>query len=176
MLRRDEKKFDFLGLFTEEISGKKNKSNGAIILNGNKILIEKRSRLNGKLKDSYEIDCDDLAVEDIDRPAINRIEIDLKDRKISLKTLDHEMLDHFEDKLLNIIEGPKIRESAQNIEDSQISSSSVIESSSKNEIKSDSAISEIDIPDQIRKYHDLYKEGIISEEEFENKKKELLNS
>ena len=42
--------------------------------------------------------------------------------------------------------------------------------------KSEEKISEIDIPDQIRKYHDLYKEGIISEEEFENKKKELLSS
>ena len=32
-----------------------------------------------------------------------------------------------------------------------------------------------DIPDQIRKYHDLYKDGIITEEEFESKKKELLD-
>ena len=42
-------------------------------------------------------------------------------------------------------------------------------------VQNDSKISEIDIPDQIRKYHELFKEGIISEEEFENKKKELLN-
>ena len=33
-----------------------------------------------------------------------------------------------------------------------------------------------DIPEEIRKYHDLLKDGIITEEEFENKKKELLNS
>ena len=33
-----------------------------------------------------------------------------------------------------------------------------------------------DIPEEIRKYHDLLKDGIITEEEFESKKKELLNS
>ncbi|MBQ2962530.1 MAG: SHOCT domain-containing protein [Methanobrevibacter sp.] len=33
-----------------------------------------------------------------------------------------------------------------------------------------------DIPGEIRKYHELLKDGIITEEEFENKKKELLNS
>ena len=31
-----------------------------------------------------------------------------------------------------------------------------------------------DIPEEIRKYHELLKDGIITEEEFENKKKELL--
>ena len=33
-----------------------------------------------------------------------------------------------------------------------------------------------DIPEEIRKYHDLLKDGIITEDEFEAKKKELLNS
>jgi predicted Zn-dependent peptidase len=33
-----------------------------------------------------------------------------------------------------------------------------------------------DIPEEIRKYHELLKDGIITEEEFEEKKKELLKS
>ncbi|ADC46754.1 hypothetical protein mru_0903 [Methanobrevibacter ruminantium M1] len=166
MARREENTFDFLGLFTEEIGGKKNKSNGAIKFQKDKLFIEKRSRLNGKLKDSYEISYDELDSESIDRPAINRVEIKLKDKTISLKTLDHEMLDNFEDKLLDIVEGPKLA-----VEDSPVANAPY----NAAEIKSDSKIGEIDIPDQIRKYHELYKEGIISEEEFENKKKELLD-
>ena len=165
MARREEKKYDFLGLFTEEIGGKSDKSNGAINLIDNKLFIEKRSRLNGKIKESYEISFDDLDSEKITRPAINRIEIQLKDKKLKLKTFDHEMLDNFEDKLLNIVEGPKMVETPQTMENT----------SKVAAVQNDSKISEIDIPDQIRKYHELFKEGIISEEEFENKKKELLN-
>ena len=33
-----------------------------------------------------------------------------------------------------------------------------------------------DVPAEIRKYHDLLKDGIITAEEFEKKKKELLNN
>ena len=161
MARRGENEFDFLGLYIEEINGKEDKSNGAIKLREDSIFIEKRSRLNGKVKDSFEVAYDDIVSDGVDRPAKNRLVIQFKDRKVSLKTIDYEMLDVLEDKLFDILEGPQ---------DVPQAPQTVIAA------KSEEKISEIDIPDQIRKYHDLYKEGIISEEEFENKKKELLSS
>ena len=172
MARRGENEFDFLGLYIEEINGKEDKSNGAIKLREDSIFIEKRSRLNGKVKDSFEVAYDDIVSDGVDRPAKNRHVIQFKDRKVSLKTIDYEMLDVLEDKLFDIIEGPQDtpqvnQEAPQNISQAH---QTVISA------KSEEKISEIDIPDQIRKYHDLYKEGIISEEEFENKKKELLSS
>lgn len=165
MARRGENEFDFLGLYIEEINGKEDKSNGAIKLREDSIFIEKRSRLNGKVKDSFEVAYDDIVSDGVDRPAKNRLVIQFKDRNVSLKTIDYEMLDSLEDKLFDIIEGP------QDVpQDVPQAPQTVIAA------KSEEKISEIDIPDQIRKYHDLYKEGIISEEEFENKKKELLSS
>jgi len=165
MARRGENEFDFLGLYIEEINGKEDKSNGAIKLREDSIFIEKRSRLNGKVKDSFEVAYDDIVSDGVDRPAKNRLVIQFKDRKVSLKTIDYEMLDVLEDKLFDIIEGP------QDVpQDVPQAPQTVIAS------KAEDKISEIDIPDQIRKYHDLYKEGIISEDEFENKKKELLSS
>lgn len=165
MARRGENEFDFLGLYIEEINGKEDKSNGAIKLREDSIFIEKRSRLNGKVKDSFEVAYDNIVSDGVDRPAKNRLVIQFKDRKVSLKTIDYEMLDVLEDKLFDIIEGPQ--DVSQDVSQAP---QTVIAA------KSEEKISEIDIPDQIRKYHDLYKEGIISEEEFENKKKELLSS
>ena len=100
--------FDFLGLLTESVDGNDNKSNGAIKLDEDSIYIELRSRLNGKVKDAFEIAYDDLNAEDIDRVADNKVIAD--------------------------------------------------------------------VPAEIRKYHDLLKDGIITAEEFEKKKKELLNN
>ena len=64
--------FDFLGLLTENIDGNDNKSNGAIKLDEDSIYIELRSRLNGKVKDAFEIAYDDLNADDIDRVADNK--------------------------------------------------------------------------------------------------------
>ena len=80
--------------------------------------------------------------------------INLSDKNIILKTLDDDMLNNFETRLINkltvgsfeIEEVPQVQQIVR------------------------------DIPEEIRKYHDLLKDGIITEEEFENKKKELLNS
>ena len=135
--------FDFLGLLTESVDGNDNKSNGAIKLDEDSIYIELRSRLNGKVKDAFEIAYDDLNADDIDRVADNKVQLNLEDKTIQLKTLDHDMLSNFETKL-------------------------------KNEEKIRHVIA--DVPAEIRKYHDLLKDGIITAEEFEKKKKELLNN
>ena len=94
--------FDFLGLLTENIDGNDNKSNGAIKLDEDSIYIELRSRLNGKVKDAFEIAYDDLNAEDIDRVADNKVQLNLEDKTIQLKTLDHDMLSNFETKLTMI--------------------------------------------------------------------------
>ena len=73
MARRGENEFDFLGLYIEEINGKEDKSNGAIKLREDSIFIEKRSRLNGKVKDSFEVAYDDIVSDGVDRPAKNRL-------------------------------------------------------------------------------------------------------
>ena len=146
--------FDFLGLLRETVEGKETTFNGAIKFEEDKIYIEKRSRLNGKVKDAFNISYDDLKTENVNRLADNRIQIDLAGKNLLLKTLDDDMLSNFETKLIN-----KLTTGSFEIKE---------ESQAKPVVR--------DIPEEIRKYHDLLKDGIITEEEFENKKKELLNS
>ena len=144
--------YDFLGLLTETIDGKDNKFNGAIKLDEDSIYIEERSRLNGKVKDAFTIDYDDISQEDIQRLADNKIQFNLADKTLLLKTLDDDMLNNFESRLINKL---------------TTGSFEVIEETQAKQIVRD-------IPEEIRKYHELLKDGIITEEEFENKKKELL--
>ena len=144
--------YDFLGLLTETIDGKDNKFNGAIKLDENSIYIEERSRLNGKVKDAFTIDYDEISQEDIQRLADNKIQFNLSDKTLLLKTLDDDMLNNFESRLINKL---------------TTGSFEVIEETQAKQIVRD-------IPEEIRKYHELLKDGIITEEEFENKKKELL--
>ena len=146
--------FDFLGLLTETIDGKANKYNGAIKLDEDSLYIEKRSRLNGKVKDAFEVDYNGLNLDMIDRLADNKIQFNLADRNILLKTLDDDMLNNFETKLKNKL---------------TTGSFEIIEEPQAKQVI-------VDIPAEIRKYHELLEDGIITEEEFENKKKELLNS
>ena len=147
-------KFDFLGLLTETIGGKDNKFNGAIKLDEDSIYVEKRSRLNGKVKDAFTISYDEIDEENIQRIADNKVQVGLSDRNLILKTLDDDMLNSFEGRLKNKL------------------------STGSFEIEEAPQMQQIvrDIPEEIRKYHDLFKDGIITEEEFENKKKELLNA
>ena len=144
--------YDFLGLLTETIDGKDNKFNGAIKLDEDSIYIEERSRLNGKVKDAFTIDYDEISQEDIQRLADNKIQFNLSDKTLLLKTLDDDMLNNFESRLINKL---------------TTGSFEVIEETQAKQIVRD-------IPEEIRKYHELLKDGIITEEEFENKKKELL--
>ena len=144
--------FDFLGLLTESIDGKGNKFNGAIKLDEDSIYVEKRSRLNGKVKGAFEMAYDDLNIDNIERIADNKVQIKIGSHVLLLKTLDDDMLNAFEDRLKN-----KLATGSFEIEEKE--TPSIVR----------------DIPEEIRKYHDLYKDGIITEEEFESKKKELLN-
>ena len=144
--------YDFLGLLTETIDGKDNKFNGAIKLDEDSIYIEKRSRLNGKVKDAFTIDYGDISQDDVQRLADNKIQFNLSDKTLLLKTLDDDMLNNFESRLINKL---------------TTGSFEVIEETQAKQIVRD-------IPEEIRKYHELLKDGIITEEEFENKKKELL--
>ena len=144
--------YDFLGLLTETIDGKDNKFNGAIKLDEDSIYIEERSRLNGKVKDAFTIDYNDISQEDIQRLADNKIQFNLADKTLLLKTLDDDMLNSFESRLINKLTTGSFK---------------VIEETQAKQIVRD-------IPEEIRKYHELIKDGIITEEEFENKKKELL--
>ena len=146
--------FDFLGLLTESIGGKDNKFNGAIKVDEDSIYVEKRSRLNGKVKDAFNIDYDEISEENIQRIADNKIQFNLNDKNIILKTLDDDMLNNFETRLLN-----KLTTGSFEVEEVP---------QAKQIVR--------DIPEEIRKYHELFKDGIITEEEFENKKKELLNN
>ena len=145
--------FDFLGLLTETVDGNDNKSNGAIKLDEDSIYIELRSRLNGKVKDAFEITYDDLNADDIDRIADNKVQLNLEDKTIQLKTLDHDMLNNFETRLKN-----------------KLNTGSFVPEEEK--IRHVIA----DVPAEIRKYHELLEDGIITAEEFEKKKKELLNN
>ena len=136
------------------IGGKDNKFNGAIKLDEDSIYVEKRSRLNGKVKDAFNIDYDEISEENIQRIADNKIQFNLNDKNIILKTLDDDMLNNFETRLLN-----KLTTGSFEVEEVP---------QAKQIVR--------DIPEEIRKYHELFKDGIITEEEFENKKKELLNN
>ncbi len=132
------------------------KFNGVAVFEEDGLVLEKRSRLNGKLKESLKVSYDDIPLDGINRPAFNKIEFKLKDDPYALKTIDEDELDEFERKLSNRIQG---------IDDDDVDENVKIVYKAPKE----------DIPDQIRKYHDLYKDGIITEEEFESKKKELLD-
>ena len=145
-------KFDFLGLFTETTDGKADKCNGAIKLDEDSIYVEKRSRLNGKVKDAFKVKYDEITEGNVQRLADNKIQISLADKTLLLKTLDDDMLNDFESRLINKL----TTGSFETIE----------EAPAKQMVR--------DIPEEIRKYHELLKDGIITEEEFENKKKELL--
>lgn len=131
------------------------KFNGVAIFEEDSLVLEKRSRLNGKLKESLKVSYDDIPLDGINRSAFNKIEFKLKDDPYALKTIDEDELDEFERKLSNRIQG---------IDDDVDENVKIVYKAPKE-----------DIPDQIRKYHDLYKDGIITEEEFESKKKELLD-
>lgn len=144
--------YDFLGLLTETIDGKDNKFNGAIKLDEDSIYVEKRSRLNGKVKGAFNVNYDDISEDDIQRLADNKIQFNLNDKTLLLKTLDDDMLNNFESRLINKL---------------TTGSFEVIEETPTKQMVRD-------IPEEIRKYHELLKDGIITEEEFENKKKELL--
>lgn len=146
--------FDFLGLLIETVGGKDNTFNGAIKLDEDSIYVEKRSRLNGKVKDAFTIDYDDLNADMIERVADNKVQFNLAQKTLLLKTLDDDMLSNFENRLKN-----KLTTGSFEIEEAPQVQAVVR-----------------DIPEEIRKYHELFKDGIITEEEFENKKKELLNS
>ena len=93
--------FDFLGLLIETVDGRENTLNGAIKLEEDSIYIEKRSRLNGKVKDAFKISYDDLKTDLIDRIADNRIKFDLAEKGLLLKTLDDDMLNSFESRFKN---------------------------------------------------------------------------
>ena len=131
------------------------KFNGVAVFEEDGLVLEKRSRLNGKLKESLKVSYDDIPLDGINRPAFNKIEFKLKEAPYALKTIDEDELDEFERKLSNRIQG---------IDDDVDENVKIVYKAPKE-----------DIPDQIRKYHDLYKDGIITEEEFEFKKKELLD-
>lgn len=146
--------FDFLGLLIETVGGKDNTFNGAIKLDEDSIYVEKRSRLNGKVKDAFTIDYDNLNADMIERVADNKVQFNLAQKTLLLKTLDDDMLSNFENRLKN-----KLTTGSFEIEEAPQVQAVVR-----------------DIPEEIRKYHELLKDGIITEEEFENKKKELLNS
>ena len=76
----------------------------------------------------------------------------MADKTLLLKTLDDDMLNDFESRLINKL----TTGSFETIE--EVPAKQIVR----------------DIPEEIRKYHELLKDGIITEEEFENKKKELL--
>ena len=82
-----------------------NKFNGVAIFEEDGLVLEKRSRLNGKLKESVKVSYDDIPLDGIDRPNFNKIEFKLKDKSYSFKTIDEEELDEFEKKLSNRIQG-----------------------------------------------------------------------
>ena len=145
--------FDFLGLYTETINDDDNTFNGAIKLDEDSIYVEKRSRLNGKVKDIFNIIYADLNEGSIERLADNKVQIKLDDKILLLKTLDDDMLNDFERRLRNKLAFGSF------------------------EIKETENVQVVrDIPEEIRKYHELMQDGIITEEEFESKKKELLNA
>ena len=148
----EEKITEYRALLIDENN---KKFNGVAIFEEDGLVLEKRSRLNGKLKESLKVSYDDIPLDGINRPAFNKIEFKLKDEPYALKTIDEDELDEFERKLSNRIQG---------IDDDVDENVKIVYKAPKE-----------DIPDQIRKYHDLYKDGIITEEEFESKKKELLD-
>lgn len=137
------------------IDGNNKKFNGVAIFEEDGLFLEKRSRLNGKTKESLKVSYDDIPLEGISRPAFNKLEFKLKEDSYTFKTIDEDELDEFQKKLSNRIQG--------------------IDDDVDENVKVIYKTPEEDIPDQIRKYHDLYKDGIITEEEFESKKKELLD-
>ena len=69
------------------------KFNGVAIFEEDGLVLEKRSRLNGKLKESLKVSYDDIPLDGINRPAFNKIEFKLKDDLYALKTIDEDELD-----------------------------------------------------------------------------------
>lgn len=137
------------------IDGDNKKFNGIAVFEEDALVLEKRSRFNGKLKESVKVPYEDIPLDAINRPAFNKLEFNLEGEDYIFKTIDDEELDEFEKKLSNRIQG---------IDDDADENVKIVYKTQKD-----------DIPEQIRKYHDLYEDGIITEEEFESKKKELLN-
>ena len=108
------------------------KFNGVAVFEEDGLVLEKRSRLNGKLKESLKVSYDDIPLDGINRPAFNKIEFKLKDDPYALKTIDEDELDEFERKLSNRIQG---------IDDDVDENVKIVYKAPKE-----------DIPDQIRKF------------------------
>lgn len=137
----------FMGILKDKSQNKENTYNGVISFKLNSLYVEESSRLTGKLKNSYEIPFDDISVDNIERKAFNKLTIATKDHLLNLRVTDEEMLDEFEQILKYKLTGE--------LEKGELFVSNTT--------------------DEIKKYYELFKEGIITEEEFEAKKKQLLD-
>ena len=131
------------------------KCNGIAIFEEDGLVLEKRSRLNDKLKESLKVSYEDIPLDGINRPSFNKVEFMLEGSTYTFRTMNQDLLDEFEKELTNRIRG--------------------VDEDMDENVKIINETPEEDVPDQIRKYHELYKDGIITEEEFESKKKQLLD-
>ena len=68
------------------------KFNGVAVFEEDGLVLEKRSRLNGKLKESLKVSYDDIPLDGINRPAFNKVEFKLKDDQYALKMNNYSSL------------------------------------------------------------------------------------
>ncbi len=139
--------FKFIGILKDKTKDGENTYNGVISFDLDSLFIEEKSRLTGKLKNSYNINYEGISVDKIDRKAFNKLCIDTVNHFLTLRVTDEVMLDEFERVLKFKVTG-------------ELDKGEIFVSNTA---------------DEIRKYHELFKEGIITEEEFEAKKKQLLD-
>lgn len=139
--------FKFIGILKDKTNNGESTYNGVISFNEDFLFIEEKSRITGKLKNSYNIPFSEISLDNIDRKSFNKLSINTPNHFLTLRVTDEEMIDEFERILKFKLTGE--------LDKGEIFVSNTTE--------------------EIRKYYELFKEGIITEEEFESKKKQLLD-
>lgn len=139
--------FRFVGILKDKTKSGENTYNGVISFKEDSLWIEEKSRITGKLKNSYALYYKEISQDKIDRKSFNKLCVDTQNHFLTLKVTDEEMIDEFERILKFKLTG-------------ELDKGEIFVSNTT---------------DEIRKYHELFKEGIITEEEFEAKKKQLLD-
>lgn len=143
----DTDNFKFVGLLKDKKESKEKTYNGVVSFKLDSLFVEEFSRISGKLKDSYQILYSDISVDSVERKSFNKLCIEAPNHFLTLRVMDEPMLDEFEKVLKYKLTGK--------LEKGDVFVSTTVE--------------------EIKKYHELYVEGIITEDEFNAKKKQLLD-
>lgn len=151
--------YKYVGIIKDKVESKEKTYNGEIYFDLDYLKVDESSRLSGKLKNSFKVNYSDISLDSIDRVSLYKLSINVPGHLLTLRVYDEKMLDEFENILKYKLTG-ELNES-------------ILGNGSESKLEPKVIIS--NTPNEIREYYQLFKDGIITEEEFEAKKKQLLD-